>query len=524
MIRFSIIALGILFCVNLCAQTWDDTQSKDWPAACQYVEIQSSLDDEMQPAYFFQAKEDTPRPLVVSLHTWSGDYAQKDTLARMCIEQHYHYIHPNFRGPNNTFKACGSQFAIQDIDDAIAWVIAHAKVDTSEIHVIGASGGGYATLFTYMHSRYPIRTCSAWVPISDLDRWFNESKGRGNKYALHIAQATTGKTNFDENNLYIDKDEAIKRSPIFMQTPVENRKTCKLYIYTGIHDGYQGSVPVTQSLLFFNKVVKDFDPLDKDTIIPDRDIFEMLSSQSYPGGSLGEIGGRAIHYQRQYKDLVRLVVFEGKHEMLPAAALAPIATHRILTIGDSNGAMEGGWVDQLKKIRFGDFICNTCVSGNTIGFNNLGRSELNTLTHIDQYLDQAEVELNGPDAIMIMLGTNDCKAVFNDSLKKVPGNLTKLIKKIKAHPVYQAHKPVIYLVSPPPVGRDEDMIPKYHGSAVRIAWLFPKFQEIAREQDCVFVDVYNKLLPLWDYYTIDGIHLNPAGQKMLALIIDKNVK
>ncbi len=61
---------------------------------------------------------------------------------------------------------------IQDIEDAISFAIENGNVDTKNIHVIGASGGGYATLLTYMNTRFPIKTFSAWVPISDLKKWY----------------------------------------------------------------------------------------------------------------------------------------------------------------------------------------------------------------------------------------------------------------------------------------------------------------------------------------------------------------
>lgn len=68
--------------------------------------------------------------MVVSLHTWSGNYEQKDELAIQCIEKDYNYIHPDFRGPNNTFKACGSKYVIQGIEDAISFAIQNGNVDT----------------------------------------------------------------------------------------------------------------------------------------------------------------------------------------------------------------------------------------------------------------------------------------------------------------------------------------------------------------------------------------------------------
>ena len=46
------------------------------------------------------------------------------------------------------------------------------------------------------------------------------------------------------------------------------------------------------------------------------------------------------------------------------------------------------------------------------------------------YLNEAVSYLHGLDAIVIMLGTNDCKAVFTDSLNLVPENMKTLILKI----------------------------------------------------------------------------------------------
>jgi pimeloyl-ACP methyl ester carboxylesterase len=129
---------------------WDDNHSTGWPTECKQITITSSADGNEQPAYYFRCISRKPRPLIVSLHTWSGDFTQDDPLARQCIADDYNYIHPNFRGPNRTPQACGSDLVISDIDDAIDYAINNAPVDTNSIHVIGVSGGGYATELTYM--------------------------------------------------------------------------------------------------------------------------------------------------------------------------------------------------------------------------------------------------------------------------------------------------------------------------------------------------------------------------------------
>lgn len=300
---------------------WDDPSEAGWPERCKTVAITSSLDGKIQPAIFMTSRGEGPRPLVVSLHTWSGGYDQKDTLVWQCLEKNYNYIHPDFRGRNNNPEACGSPAAIQDIDDAITYALNNSDADISRIHIIGVSGGGYSTLLAYMKSNHNVRSFSAWAPISDLYKWYYESLGRGQVYARDIANVTNGSKNPDPEKQSINRDEALKRSPCYMKTPVEKRRDCKLTIYTGIHDGYTGSVPVTQSLLFYNKVVSDFAGRGKKVLIPDQDIIELVSSRNFVNMPDKKIGSRRILYEKRYKDRVRLVIFEGSHEMLSEVAL-----------------------------------------------------------------------------------------------------------------------------------------------------------------------------------------------------------
>lgn len=514
--------IGVIFCLlimNLASAQndpkWDDTHSKNWPSECQKVEITSSMDQSQQPAYFYKSKADQPRPLIISLHTWSGDYTQKDTISWIAIKNDYNYIHPNFRGRNNQPEACGSKFVVPDIDDAIDYAIKHGNVDTTDMHIMGVSGGGYATLLCYMKTRHHIQSFSAWASISNIEDWYYESVGRERRYAREIAQVTTGKK-FEGDHYRFNAVEARKRSPIFMDTPVADRQNSKLFIYTGIHDGYTGSVPITQSLKFFNKVVRDFDPEDKQTPISTEEMLRMVERRNTDFLNPEKTQHGDILFRRQYKDKVQVNVFQGTHEMLIDQALYPMKAQKVLAIGDSNGAIPIGWVTQLKQLQFNDFIYNTCISGNTIGFDNLNRKELNTLRNVDGYMSSAVKTLHGMDKIIIMLGTNDCKAVFNDSLKIVPHNMKTLIEKIKAHPAYQKYHPKIYVVSPPPYASDDKLIAKYKGGSEDMAWLFPRFKKIAEEEGCTFIDVYHTLIPIWSKYTIDGIHMKVPGQRLVA--------
>lgn len=104
--KFNILISLLLFITNAFAQkdpAWDNTQIEKWPEACKKVMITSTLDGEKQPAYYYAASQPN-RPLIVSLHTWSGNYEQEDELVKEILKRDYNYIHPDFRGPTKPLK------------------------------------------------------------------------------------------------------------------------------------------------------------------------------------------------------------------------------------------------------------------------------------------------------------------------------------------------------------------------------------------------------------------------------------
>lgn len=196
----------------------------------------------------------------------------------------------------------------------------------------------------------------------------------------------------------------------------------------------------------------------------------------------------------------------------------------ILTIGDSNGAAKGGWVVQLKQLMPEAKIINKSISGNTIGFDNNGKEELNTLKMIETYLSEAETEaaLKPIDLILINLGTNDCKAVFDSQQADVPENMRKLVSYIQNYP-FKSSSPNIIIVSPTPYGPDSIMLEKYHGGDNRVKALVPQFQQIAQETGCGFINIYNALKPVYEQYSPDGMHMKAEGQIRIAKIIKEQI-
>ncbi|WPP52703.1 SGNH/GDSL hydrolase family protein [Catalinimonas niigatensis] len=517
---------GLLIIIQANAQdaktTWDDTSDKTWPQAFTIVDIPSSADGSIQKARFYPTQQPTPQPLIISLHTWSGDYDQEDPLANEILLRKWNYIHPDFRGPNTRPEACGSELVIPDIEDAIRFAINQGKVDITEVHIIGVSGGGYATLLSFMKLRYPIKSFHAWASISDLEDWYWECKARDLKYAKHLEQVTTQSDQFDA-------EEARKRSPLYMAYPAAGRKDAQLTIYAGLHDGYTGSVPITHSINMYNKLLEEIYPGERynQEKVSDKTIINLLSKRMQPAPDTSlYLGGRKVHLLRKTPRL-SLLLFEGGHEMIvpQALSLLPINNTQvnqklnILTIGDSNGAVEEGWPEQLRKLLPYSTIINTSISGNTIGFDNLDQEKLNSLKNIEDYLQTAVDSLTDQnlDYIILGLGTNDTKQIFAKRQDEVAENMETLIQKIQSYQAFpNQHTPEIIILTPPPMDESKINKEKYGGGDQRIRKNNKKFMKLAKEYDCTWVNSYALLEDNFSSSTTDGVHLNEKAQFRVA--------
>ncbi len=298
---------SLIFLTNLALAQRPDFLKKD--------SIQSSLDKNVQLFYFHKSSSSKPMPLVVELHSWSNSAdSQKDILAEQAHSKNWNYVLPNFRGVNNHPKACCSDFVISDIDEAIDWALKNLNVDKKKIYVVGNSGGGYATMAMYMKSRHNIQAFSAWSSISDLTTWYQESVERKNKYAAEIIQCTNA-------NGIFDMQKAKERSPLFWETPIKKRKSSTLQIYAGIHDGYTGSVPISHSIRFYNKLLLDTKESNLDYFVSTEESKILLETQSFLTKIPQKmIDNRAIIYQKSSKNIT-LTIFEGTHEILKNVAL-----------------------------------------------------------------------------------------------------------------------------------------------------------------------------------------------------------
>ena len=304
--------LMILYVCAFAASVSCGALAPEW--AAMLVKIRSTLDGTEQPCYFWapERAKTEPVPLVVGLHTWSGNYkhvSHYGPVSGYAQKLGWAFVGPDFRGANDKPVACGSDYAVQDIVDAVNFAKGKVKIDPSRIYIIGGSGGGHMTLL--MLGRHPelFAAGAAFCPITDLARWHSDSleehPGREKNYA-RMLEKSCGGTPSERPWEYV------LRSPLTWLGRARDAGL-PVYICTGIHDGWRGSVPVGHSVRAYNALADaadrvsetDMSFMEKNQAAPERLAFD--GCDPFYGES------RRIHLQKTSAN-VRLTVFEGGHD------------------------------------------------------------------------------------------------------------------------------------------------------------------------------------------------------------------
>lgn len=283
------------------------------PKSVQDVTIKSSLDGELQPAWFMPGSGGKPAPLVVHLHSWSSRYdrsAGVEEAALACEQRGWAFLSPDFRGPNDHPKACASRWAIQDILDAVEYAKIHTSIDPRRIYLLGGSGGGHMAL-TMAHAAPKVwAAVSAWIPVTDLAAWHEFSKQHGTRYHEMLDQCCGGAPGTNDE---VDA-EYRARSPVFH---LERAKGVRLDLEVGIHDGHgKAQVPVSQSLRAFNALAignghadRAFTPAQIDFITEHEKLPAGLVSDAFDDKDRK----RPVLFRRSAGPVL-FTIFDGAHE------------------------------------------------------------------------------------------------------------------------------------------------------------------------------------------------------------------
>lgn len=202
----------------------------------------------------------------------------------------------------------------------------------------------------------------------------------------------------------------------------------------------------------------------------------------------------------------------------------------LLCLGDSNGV---GWIPALAPLVLAEVV-GYHRSGMTIGFDNLGDPALNMLANIETVLDGTIASLGNPVRdVLIFLGTNDCKPVFQERQAESLANLESMVARLRAYAWPLGSTPSITLVMPPPygaIGADNATAcdGRYAGAAKRIKTLGQGIKALGEKINARTIDLHTPLEGRIEKLTTDGIHFTPAGcdevARLLAAGLDPDLR
>ena len=291
-----------------------------WIPEVDSISIVSSVDGTAQPSLIFSPETDKAVPLLVGLHTWSGNFKQPldAPYAEWCKNNDWAFIHPNYRGPNSNPGSAGSDLVVADVIDAVNYMREYHAIDNSRIYLIGGSGGGYNALQVVAKAPDIWTAVSVWVPISDMKAWYYDNIKAGSHYAQDQISALGGAPG---DNDVVDI-QYIERSPIYW---LQNATGVPISIGAGINDGHTGSVPIRHSLNAFNKLANVNDRIPEEVI--DFMVHEAMvpDSLSFSGQDPDYPANKQPLFRRE-SDNVTITIFEGAHDILFETGLRWLST------------------------------------------------------------------------------------------------------------------------------------------------------------------------------------------------------
>lgn len=121
------------------------------------------------------------------------------------------------------------------------------------------------------------------------------------------------------------------------------------------------------------------------------------------------------------------------------------------------------------------------------------------------------------DVVIMMLGTNDLKEIFNKSAQEIAHDAGTLVEVIQAFTeLKQGFIPKIVLVSPPRIGEDMPNSPfsrSFSPRSLKESYGFSKyFREVAQAKNCIFFDAADVVEPSAE----DSLHLTADGHIALS--------
>jgi lysophospholipase L1-like esterase len=179
------------------------------------------------------------------------------------------------------------------------------------------------------------------------------------------------------------------------------------------------------------------------------------------------------------------------------------------------------WTGRLQSI-LGDnwTIIEEGLCGRTTVFDDPLREGLNGL----KYLVPCLASHNPIDYMIIMLGSNDCKARFSALPKNIADGLECLIVKAKQQNVWR-NEPKILIIAPPPIEEGSDIYPigrDMGPCSKKSEMLAEEYKLWAEAEGCDFLDASSVArMNQYDYMHMDEESHKKLAEKVAEILLEK---
>lgn len=183
-----------------------------------------------------------------------------------------------------------------------------------------------------------------------------------------------------------------------------------------------------------------------------------------------------------------------------------IGATRVACIGDSITQFSTYPTDLQTMLGTSYNVREFGISGSTVLFSSF-----------TPYIDQREFQRAKqflPNIVIIMLGTNDAREDYYQSIANFVADYKQLVREVQA----LESKPKIFLVKPPPIfDNDLDL-----SNVNMLEGVIPGIGQVAEELSLTLIDVYTPLVNHPEYFS-DGVHPNNEGATVIASEVYKAI-
>tara|TARA_B100000427_G_scaffold326418_1_gene335046 strand:- start:145 stop:810 length:666 start_codon:yes stop_codon:yes gene_type:complete len=129
------------------------------------------------------------------------------------------------------------------------------------------------------------------------------------------------------------------------------------------------------------------------------------------------------------------------------------------------------------------------------------------------------------DIIIVQLGINDLKTIFNRKVSEISEGICEILDLINgtSFGADMQSPPKVLLLSPPPLAHegyiDQNNELIFQGGMQKSFEFHDYYSEIAKEKGCYYID----LRPVVKYSNIDGLHLDEKGHEILGSIVASKI-